>query len=212
LKRNSIFKKVSALEPDPQVIASAVNVIKTGGIVAFPTSGLYGLGADALNRLAVERVYRVKQRDFGKPILVLIKDTLDLKKVCTQVPELAIRMMAAFWPGRLTIIVEARPELPDVLTGGTGKIGIRVPLHPVARALVTALDSPITGTSANLSGKKGCSSVSDLNPGLAEGLDLVLDAGHLEGGIGSTVVDVTFDPPLVVREGAISKKRLSSVL
>ncbi|MBW2635038.1 MAG: threonylcarbamoyl-AMP synthase [Deltaproteobacteria bacterium] len=212
MKRNSIFKKVSALEPDPQVIASAVNVIKTGGIVAFPTSGLYGLGADALNRLAVERVYRVKQRDFGKPILVLIKDTLDLKKVCTQVPELAIRMMAAFWPGRLTIIVEARPELPDVLTGGTGKIGIRVPLHPVARALVTALDSPITGTSANLSGKKGCSSVSDLNPGLAEGLDLVLDAGHLEGGIGSTVVDVTFDPPLVVREGAISKKRLSSVL
>ncbi|MBW2176434.1 MAG: threonylcarbamoyl-AMP synthase [Deltaproteobacteria bacterium] len=212
MKRNSIFKKVSALKPDPQVIASAVNVIKTGGIVAFPTSGLYGLGADALNRLAVERVYRVKQRDFGKPILVLIKDALDLKKVCTQVPELAIRMMAAFWPGRLTIILEARPELPDVLTGGTGKIGIRVPLHPVARALVTALDSPITGTSANLSGKKGCSSVSDLNPGLAEGLDLVLDAGHLEGGIGSTVVDVTFDPPLVVREGAISKKRLSSVL
>ncbi len=212
MKRNSIFKKVSALEPDPQVIASAVNVIKTGGIVAFPTSGLYGLGADALNRLAVERVYRVKQRDFGKPILVLIKDALDLKKVCTQVPELAIRMMAAFWPGRLTIILEARPELPDVLTGGTGKIGIRVPLHPVARALVTALDSPITGTSANLSGKKGCSSVSDLDPGLAEGLDLVLDAGQLEGGIGSTVVDATLDPPLVVREGAISKKRLSSVL
>jgi len=212
LKRNSIFKKVSALEPDPQVIASAVNVIKTGGIVAFPTSGLYGLGADALNRLAVERVYRVKQRDFGKPILVLIKDALDLKKVCTQVPELAIRMMAAFWPGRLTIILEARPELPDVLTGGTGKIGIRVPLHPVARALVTALDSPITGTSANLSGKKGCSSVSDLDPGLAEGLNLVLDAGQLEGGIGSTVVDVTLDPPLVVREGTISKKRLSSVL
>ncbi|MBW1890694.1 MAG: threonylcarbamoyl-AMP synthase [Deltaproteobacteria bacterium] len=212
MKRNSIFKKVSALEPDPQVIASAVNVIKTGGIVAFPTSGLYGLGADALNRLAVERVYRVKQRDFGKPILVLIKDALDLKKVCTQVPELAIRMMAAFWPGRLTIILEARPELPDVLTGGTGKIGIRVPLHPVARALVTALDSPITGTSANLSGKKGCSSVSDLDPGLAEGLNLVLDAGQLEGGIGSTVVDVTLDPPLVVREGTISKKRLSSVL
>ena len=212
MKQNSIFKKVSALEPDPQVIASAVNVIKTGGIVAFPTSGLYGLGADALNRLAVERVYRVKQRDFGKPILVLIKDALDLKKVCTQVPELAIRMMAAFWPGRLTIILEARPELPDVLTGGTGKIGIRVPLHSVARALVTALDSPITGTSANLSGKKGCSSVSDLDPGLTEGLNLVLDAGQLEGGIGSTVVDATFDPPLVVREGAISKKRLSSVL
>ena len=216
MKRNSIFKKVSALEPDPQVIASAVNVIKTGGIVAFPTSGLYGLGADALNRLAVERVYRVKQRDFGKPILVLIKDALDLKKVCTQVPELAIRMMAAFWPGRLTIIVEARPELRQVdlprINAGTGKIGIRVPLHPVARALVTALDSPITGTSANLSGKKGCSSVSDLDPGLAEGLNLVLDAGQLEGGIGSTVVDATFDPPLVVREGAISKKRLSSVL
>jgi L-threonylcarbamoyladenylate synthase len=99
-----------------------------------------------------------------------------------------------------------------VLTGGTGKIGIRVPKHPVASALVNALDGPMTGTSANISGRKGCSTVADLDPGLVQDLDLVLDAGPLKGGVGSTVVDATSDPPSVLREGAVSKKKLLAVL
>ncbi len=120
--------------------------------------------------------------------------------------------MAAFWPGALTVILEARQTLPFALTGGTGKIGIRVPKHPVASALVSAFDGPITGTSANLSGKEGCASVADLSPGLVQKLDMVLDGGLLKGGVGSTVVDATMDPPVVVREGAISKERLFEVL
>ena len=212
MKQNSIFEKVSTREPDPQVINAAVEVLKRGGLVAFPTTGLYGLGADALNPRAVERVFRIKQRDPDKPILVLIKDVSALKGIAIHVPEYASRLMAAFWPGSLTIILEARSMFPEVLNGGTGKIGIRVPKHPVARALVSAFDGPVTGTSANLSGKEGCSSVADLSPDLVQHLDLVLDAGQLKGGVGSTVVDATTDTPVVVREGAVSKERLFAVL
>jgi L-threonylcarbamoyladenylate synthase len=120
--------------------------------------------------------------------------------------------MNAFWPGGLTIILESRPELPDLLTGKTGKIGIRVPRHPMASALVNAFDGPLTGTSANLSGRPGCSQIDDLDPQLIQQLDVVLDAGPLKGGVGSTVVDATSDPPLVLREGAVSKQQLDSVL
>ena len=212
LKQNSIFEKVSGRKPDPQVITAAANVLKAGGLLAFPTTGLYGLGADALAPRAVERVFRIKQRDLDKPILVLIKNESDLRRIATHVPQSASRLMAAFWPGALTVILEARQTLPFALTGGTGKIGIRVPKHPVASALVSAFDGPITGTSANLSGKEGCASVADLSPDLVQKLDMVLDGGLLKGGVGSTVVDATMDPPVVVREGAISKERLFEVL
>ena len=212
LKQNSIFEKVSGCKPDPQVITAAANVLKAGGLLAFPTTGLYGLGADALAPRAVERVFRIKQRDLDKPIMVLIKNESDLRRIATHVPQSASRLMAAFWPGALTVILEARQTLPFALTGGTGKIGIRVPKHPVASALVSAFNGPITGTSANLSGKKGCASVADLSPGLVQKLDMVLDGGLLKGGVGSTVVDAMMDPPVVVREGAISKERLFEVL
>ena len=212
MKRNSIFEKVSVHKPDPQVITAAVKVLKAGRVVVFPTTGLYGLGADALNPQAVERIFHIKQRDLDKPILVLIKNESELKRIATHVPQSASRLMAAFWPGTLTVILEARQTLPYALTGGTGKVGIRVPKHPVALALVSAFDGPVTGTSANLSGKEGCASVADLSPGLVQKLDMVLDGGLLKGGVGSTVVDTTMDPPVVVREGAISKERLFSVL
>ncbi len=212
LKQNSIFEKVSGRKPDPQVITAAVNVLKAGGLLAFPTTGLYGLGADALDPRAVERVFRIKQRDLDKPILVLIENESELRRIATHVPQSASRLMAAFWPGALTVILEARQTLPFALTGGTGKIGIRVPKHPVASALISAFDGPITGTSANLSGKEGCASVADLSPGLVQKLDMVMDGGLLKGGVGSTVVDATMDPPVVVREGAISKERLFEVL
>jgi L-threonylcarbamoyladenylate synthase len=212
LKQNSIFEKISALDPEPQIIRVAADVLRAGGLLAFPTTGLYGLGADALNPRAVEKIFHVKQRDVHKPILVLVKNETELEKIAAKVPVSAVRMMTAFWPGALTIILEARPELPKVLTGGTGRIGIRVPRHPVALALVNAFDRPMTGTSANVSGSKGCSRVADLYAGLVQDLDLVLDAGPLKGGVGSTVVDATLDPPSVLREGAVSKERLLCAL
>jgi len=212
LKQNSIFEKVSTHAPDPQVVGAAADVLKTGGLLVFPTTGLYGLGADALNPASVEKIFQVKQRDFSKPILVLIRDASELGRIAKEVPQTASALIKASWPGLLTIILEARPELPDVLTGHTGKIGVRVPKHPVASALVNAFDGPITGTSANLSGQAGCASVVDLDSELVQCVDMVLDAGPLKGGTGSTVVDATLDPPLVLREGAVSKQQLESVL
>ncbi|MEN8245933.1 MAG: L-threonylcarbamoyladenylate synthase [Thermodesulfobacteriota bacterium] len=212
MKQNSIFEKVSARDPDPQMVAAAADLLKTGGLLIFPTTGLYGLGADALNPASVKKIFKIKQRDLSKPILVLVKDASELGRIAEKVPGAASALMNAFWPGALTIILEAHIELPDVLTGGTGKIGIRVPKHPVASALVNAFDGPITGTSANLSGQAGCSYVADLDPGVVQRVDIVLDAGPLKGGVGSTVVDATSDPPLVLREGAVSKQQLESVL
>ena len=208
MKPNSIFETISADDPDPRVIAAAVKVLKAGGLLAFPTTGLYGLGADALNPTAVARIFTVKHRDLGKPILVLVADASQLENIADNVPASAAKMMAAFWPGSLTIILKARPGLPHVLTGGTGKIGVRVPGHPVAAALVKAFGGPVTGTSANLSGKGGCATVADLEPGLVEQLQLVLDAGVLKGGVGSTVVDVTVSPPKVLREGVVSAQAI----
>ena len=212
LKQNSIFETFSGGKTDPQVISSAVKVLKAGGVVVFPTTGLYGLGVDALNSQAVDHIFHIKQRDFDKPILILIKEESELKRIATHVPPSASRLMSIFWPGALTVILEAQQSVPYALTGGTGKIGIRIPKHPVASALVGAFNGPITGTSANLSGRQGCASVADLDSSLVQKVDMVLDGGLLKGGVGSTIVDATMVPPVVVREGAISKDHLLSVL
>ncbi|MGD8338381.1 MAG: Sua5/YciO/YrdC/YwlC family protein, partial [Desulfobacterales bacterium] len=123
-------------------------------------------------------------------------------------PPVATRLMDRFWPGQVTIVFKAIPILPTNLTAGTGKIGIRLAGHPVARALVSAFGRPITGTSANLSGQGGCHNVDELDAMLIEQLDLVLDAGPLEEGIGSTVVDITGAEPIVIREGVVSKQAI----
>jgi len=120
--------------------------------------------------------------------------------------------MECFWPGALTIVFKAKKVLPANLTAGTGRIGVRMPQHPVALALAKALKSPITATSANITGNSGCSQVSDIDPLIADKLDLILDAGPLKGGIGSTVVDVTYDFPKILREGAIPATDIFAVL
>jgi L-threonylcarbamoyladenylate synthase len=118
--------------------------------------------------------------------------------------------MDAFWPGRLTLVFEARNSLPDQLTAQTGKIGIRLPGHPVAAAIARQVKGPVTGTSANISGQPGCCRAQDLDPAIAGQLGLILDAGTLIGGIGSTVVDVTSTPPQILREGAVTAKEVLS--
>jgi L-threonylcarbamoyladenylate synthase len=212
LKTSSEVRKISPTEPEPQIIKSAVECIRKGGVIAFPTTGLYGLGANALNRDAVERIFRIKKRPLHKPILVLIKTEADLSMIVREVSAVASQFIKAFWPGGLTIIFTANDSLPAVLTGGTGKIGVRMPVHPVARALVSGLNGTLTGTSANISGEPGCSDVSLLDKRVAEQLDLILDAGPLSGGSGSTVVDVTTPKPVIIREGSISKRQIWSFL
>jgi len=208
--RPSIIRKINATAPEPEIIAEAAAVIRQGGVIAFPTRGLYGLGADAFNPDAVEWVAKIKQRPEQNPILVLIDSKKQLESLVMHIPPAADAIMEAFWPGRVTLVFEARNSLPDQLTAQTGKIGVRLPGHPAACALVKHVRGPVTGTSANLSGRAGCRRAQDLDLQLAGQLDLILDGGTLRGGTGSTVVDVTVDPPRILREGQVAANDILS--
>ena len=185
--------------------------MEKGGVIAFPTRCLYGLGADAFNALAVERLYELKKRPAQKPILILIEHRNYLKQLVRHISQSALRIMDHFWPGKITLVFEALSTVPEYLTAGTGKIGIRQPGHPVAAALVKAFQGPVTGTSANLSGSSGCQQIKDLDLLLAQKLELILDAGPLKGGNGSTVVDVTGDVPRALREGEVSFQDIKAI-
>jgi L-threonylcarbamoyladenylate synthase len=210
-KRLKVYK-ISHEHPEPEIIQHAATVINRGGIIVFPTRCLYGLGADAFNAEAVDRVFKIKQRPSQKPILILIHQRIQLEQLVSHVSTAASRMMDHFWPGGVTLVFKAGDTVPHHLTAGTGKIGIRLPGHPVAAALVGSLGRPLTGTSANLSAKAGCRHIGDLEPQLAQQLDAVLDAGPLKGGNGSTVVDVTGDMPRILREGEISEKEILTLI
>ena len=206
------LKFINPDTPEPDLILEAANIIKQGGVIVFPTRGLYGIGADALNLKAVQRVFEIKQRPLNKPVSVLINDLKDLDKVAANVPAIAKLIMNQFWPGKVTIIFQAKKGLPKNLTAGSGKIGVRLPAHKVACAIVSSITVPLTGTSANISGIAGCSNIKALDPLILDRVNLVLDAGCLKGGRGSSIIDVTLNPPAVLREGEISAKKILQII
>jgi len=208
----SIIRKINPEEPEPQIIAEAAAVIKKGGVVVFPTRCLYGLGADAMNPDAVERIFEIKKRPDNNPIPVLIDSREQLEVLVKKIPPAAAALMDAFWPGRMTLVFKARNSLPARLTAGTGKIGVRLAGHPAAAEIVRHVKGPVTGTSANLSGRPGCIRLPDLDVQIAGQVDMVLDAGRLQGGVGSTVVDVTEEPPRILREGAVTANQILEAL
>jgi len=210
--RLSIIRKINSRKPEPEIIAEAAAIIKKGGVVVFPTRCLYGLGADALDPHAVEKIIKIKQRPADNPILVLIHCRRQLDSLVANIAPKAVAIMDTFWPGRVTLVFEAGDTLSNRLTAHTGKIGVRLAGHPVASALIKQVGSPVTGTSANLSGKPGCRQIQYLDPPIAKRVDLVLDAGMLEGGVGSTVVDVTEDRPQILREGQVTAEQILRIL
>jgi len=196
--------QIDPVQPAREPLLQAARVISAGGLVVFPTGGLYGLAADALNAAAVDKIFAAKGRSPAKPILILIRHADDLRQLVTTVPPPAALLMDAIWPGGVTLVFPAAAAVPPALTAGSGKIGIRLPAHPVARALVAAVGRPITGTSANVSGRPGCSRIAALDAAIDGSADMTLDAGDLAGGAGSTVVDVTQQPPVILRSGAVA--------
>ena len=202
-KRPANQIRCSPQSPDRKIIADAADVVLAGGVVCFPTSCLYGLGADAGCEEAVKRVFEIKQRPPDKPVLVLIDSLERLDRLVARIPPFADELIDRFWPGKLTLVFEARSSVSELLTAGTGKIGVRQPGHPVARAFVSALKRPLTGTSANLSGSPSCNRIEDLPSAIRSQVNLLIDSGELKGGVGSTVVDVSGDRPRLLREGAI---------
>lgn len=210
--RPSIIRKINPEKPESEIIAEAAEIVKQGRVVVFPTRCLYGLGADAMNPAAVERVIKLKQRPRDNPILVLIDSINQLEMLVGKIPPAAGAIMKAFWPGRVTLVFDARDTLPDLLTAQTGKIGVRLPGHPVAAAMLRQINGPVTGTSANLSGRPACNRLADLVPHITGQVDLVLDAGVLQGGVGSTVVDVTEKPPRILREAEVTADQIMELL
>jgi L-threonylcarbamoyladenylate synthase len=154
----------------------------------------------------------VKKRRGEQPILILIPSVEHLDQYVIHVTQIARPLMNEFWPGGLTLIFEAKPNVPRELTAGTGKVGVRLSSHPIATALAQAVGTPITGTSANISGQPACSSAKEVLQHLGEKVDLILDGGETAGGKGSTVLDVTMDPPVVLREGMVSREQIKKCL
>jgi L-threonylcarbamoyladenylate synthase len=193
-------------------LKKAAKLINSGGMVAMPTESFYGLAVNPTDVKAIHRLFDVKKRRGDQPILILIPSVEHLDQFVTNVPDIARRLMNAFWPGGLTLIFEAKPELPRGLTAGTGKIGVRLSSHPIATALAKAVGAPITGTSANISGRPACSSAKEVLQHLGDKVDVILDGGETAGGKGSTVLDVTMDPPVVVREGMLGREQIEKCL
>jgi len=203
--------KINPEHPEADRIGEGVALLKRGGVIAFPTETFYGLGADAGNERSIKQIFGIKGRDFRNPIPLIIGKKEDLSGLVEDIPALAETLITRFWPGPLTLVFEASGRVNPGLTAGTGKIGIRISSHPIAMALAEALGGPITATSANLSGKKECSSAGDVLDQLGGRLDGVIDGGLTAGGLGSTILDVTCDPPRILRHGAISAARLHSI-
>jgi L-threonylcarbamoyladenylate synthase len=187
-------------------------VIHEGGVVAVPTESFYGLAVHALDEKAIERLFAVKRRREDNPVLILIPSKEGLSSYVTEASEKTWKLMEHFWPGGLTMVFFAGSILPRSLTAGTGKIGVRLSSHPVPTELARAVGAPITGTSANRSGRPSCSTAEKVMEALGEDIDLILDGGKTPGGKGSTVLDVTIDPPVVLREGIVSRNELSLFL
>ncbi|PKN52066.1 MAG: threonylcarbamoyl-AMP synthase [Deltaproteobacteria bacterium HGW-Deltaproteobacteria-13] len=199
------------LKPDKNnseeiILARAVEILAGGGIIAYPTETFYGLGADATNPKAIEKIFIVKGRDFKNPISLIIGHPDDIYPLVKDIPESAKKLMAAFWPGALTIIFAASDKISPLLTAGTGKIGLRVSSHPIALRIVQKLKSPLTATSANLSGAPECAEASEVIDQIGDKIDAIVDFGQTPGDKASTIIDVTCTPPVILREGTISKE------
>lgn len=189
-------------------IDEAVGVISDGGIVAFPTESFYGLGGDATNPDAVRKIFAIKKRAADVPILMLVASLQELEKYVLSIPLGARKMGEKFWPGGLTMIFHASVLLPSLLTAGTGKVAIRISSHPLANALIRSLTVPLTGTSANISGSPPCTRADQVVECLGDDVNLILDGGATEGINPSTMLDVTVDPPQLIREGRITVEEI----
>ena len=194
---------VDPVEPDRSVMRAAAARIVAGGLVAFPTESFYGLGADALDPAAVARVFEVKGRPDDKPLLVLVDGIDIVTELATAIPDGARALMARHWPGALTLVLRASARVPAALTGGTGTVGVRLPGHPVARALVAAAARPITAPSANPNGAPPPRTAGDVRGYFNGRVELILDGGTTAGGAGSTVADCTVWPPRILRQGPV---------
>ena len=194
-------------------LAAAQEALRRGGLVVYPTSTLFGVGGDARIRGVVDRVASLKGRGETSPFLVLVKDIQTAEVLAGAVSEAAAALMEACWPGDLTLLLPAGPLVPSALVGPTGLVGIRIPTHPVARALVHATDAWLVSTSANLTGQPAPTRLADVARELLEGVDAVVDGPPQPGGAPSTIVAVPVTGPVrIIRAGAVPEEAIRKAL
>lgn len=195
-----------------KLLKQAGDIIKAGGIVAFPTETVYGLGGDALNPDSSRKIYEAKGRPSDNPLIVHICRMEDLAPIAAKIPEAAKKLAEAFWPGPLTMIFEKTGLVPDETTGGLNTVAVRMPHHPVALKLIQAAGGYIAAPSANLSGKPSPTSARYVIEDMMGRVDMIIDGGDVEIGLESTIVDMTEPEPLILRPGYITKEMLEEVL
>jgi L-threonylcarbamoyladenylate synthase len=190
---------------DEAGIREAARVLAAGGVIAFPTDTVYGLACDLHNAEAVRRVYEIKGRPAAMPLIAMLAEAGQWPEVAREASPAALGFMGRWWPGPLTIILPARADLPAEVLGGGDTVGVRMPDHPVALALLRAVGRALATTSANLSGQAAALTAAEAEASLGAWVDLVLDAGPAPGGLASTVLDCAVDPPAILRAGPVTR-------
>ena len=203
---------VDPAAPQRDALNEAAKWIRAGGVVAIPTDTLYGLAVDPFNAAAVERLFTIKGRAAERAVPLIAADTLQIVRHLGPLPDAGERLAERFWPGPLTLLVDAPRTLAEEVTGGTGRVGVRVPNDPVARAICRAVGRPVTATSANISGQPASSDPDEVERTLGARIDLLIDAGPTPGGAPSTIADVTRRPPELVRNGVIGWDEIRACL
>jgi L-threonylcarbamoyladenylate synthase len=198
--------QLSTEHPDADKIQYAVEVLHAGGLVAFPTETVYGLGADALNAGAVQKVFKAKGRPSDNPLIVHIASLENVQQFTASVSEKGLQLARRFWPGPLTLVFQRKINVPDDVTAGLETVALRVPDHPVTLELLRQFKGGIVGPSANISGKPSPTSAEHVYNDLNGKIDLIIDAGSTTIGVESTVLDVTVDPPVILRIGGLSRE------
>ena len=192
-------------------VEKALEALRRGGLIAYPTETLYGLGADCRDLSALGRVFAAKRRPLSMPLPLIVADAAMLSEASASLPSHVISRLAPFMPGPLTVVVRKASWVPGLVTADGPTVALRIPNHPVPRALALGLGAPIVGTSANRSGSPGMTTASDVVAALGDDLDVVID-GECLGGVASTVLDLTHDTPTILRVGAISKESLEAAI
>lgn len=210
--KETLVLKVNSDNPEPKKIQTAAQIIRDGGLVAFPTETVYGLGADALNGEAVLRLFEAKKRPLDNPPIVHVASAREVYSLVTDVSDRAILLMEKFWPGPLTLLFKRSDLVPSVSVAGLDTIAIRMPQHPVALALIKASRRPIAAPSANLAGKPSPTTAQHVYDDLNGRIDVILDGGATKIGVESTVVDLTLDPPMLLRPGGSPYESLKAAV
>ena len=198
--------------PSDQEIEKAAEILRAGGLVAFPTETVYGLGADASNPAAVRKIFAAKGRPADHPVIVHIADMSELKHWAAEVPRAAWLLAEKFWPGPLTMVLKRSPHVNDLISGGQNSIGLRVPGHPVAQQLLKAFGGGIAAPSANKFGRLSPTTAEHVREELGNAVEMVLDGGPCDVGIESTIVDLTREPPAILRPGRVSAQQITDAL